>query len=167
MKKYMVILAAISFVVMTGGAYAATTTQTVGASATISKICANGTNGTLAFGSIDPSGGSTVSATGASLAYKCSKGTTFSVTGISGPNGETATTCSASPCTFVGIMKSTGTPADTLGYTLSITTYSGYTGTGFGASVAIPFTGTITVAQFQNAAPHADYVETVTITITY
>jgi len=168
MKKYMVILAAVAIViVMASGAYAATTTQTVGASATISKVCANGTNGTLAFGTIDPSTGSTVNATGASLAFKCSNGTTFSITGISGPNGETATTCSASPCTFVGVMKSTGTPTDTLGYTISITTYNGYTGTGFGASVAIPFTGTVTQAQFQNAVPHADYAETVTITVTY
>jgi hypothetical protein len=168
MKKYMVILATMAFViVMASWVYAANTTQTVGATATILTMCANGTNGTLAFGPIDPSGSSTVSATGANLAYKCSKGTTFSVTGISGPNGETATTCSASPCTFVGVMKSTAVGTDTLGYTLSITTYNGYAGTGFGAAVSIPFTGTVTQAQFQNAVPHADYAETVTITITY
>jgi spore coat protein U-like protein len=64
-------------------------------------------------------------------------------------------------------MKSTAVGTDTLGYTLSITTYNGYAGTGFGAAVSIPFTGTVTQAQFQNAVPHADYAETVTITITY
>jgi len=156
----------------TGGNAPRTGTVTVtipinSVTATVSAVCNSGTNGTLAFGTIDPSGSSTTSATGASLGYKCTKNTTFTVTGISGPNGETATTCSASPCTFAGIMKSTGTPTDTLGYTLSITTYNGYTGTGFGAVVPIPFTGTVTSTQYQNAVPHADYAETVTVTITY
>ena len=170
MKKNMVILAAMTFViVMASGAYAATTTQTVAASATISAICANGTNGTLAFGVIDPSGGSTINGTGAGLAYKCSNGTTFKVTALAGANGGSTPACPASgACTMVGSMKSTSTPADLLAYTVSITSVGApYVGTGFSAAVSIPLTGTITVAQFQNAVHHADYTEVVTVTITY
>jgi hypothetical protein len=170
MKKYIVILMEMAFVVvMASGAYTATTTQSVGATATILTMCANGTNGTLAFGPIDPSGSSTVSATGANLAYKCSKGTTFKVSQLSAPNGETTVTCPASgACSLVGVMKSSSAPTDTLGYTVSITSVgTPYVGTGFGAAVSVPFTGTVTVAQFQNAIPHADYTEIVTVTITY
>jgi hypothetical protein len=137
--------------------------------ATVSAVCNSGTNGTLAFATINPSGSTPASATGASLGYKCTKNTTFKVSQLSAPNGETTVTCPASgACSLVGIMKSTSTPTDTLGYTVSITSVGApYVGTGFSAAVAIPFTGTVTVAQFQNALPHADYSEVVTVTITY
>ncbi|MGD0279258.1 MAG: hypothetical protein ABSC11_08120 [Smithella sp.] len=169
MKKSLVVLAAMVMVIaMVSGVYAANTQQNVVVTATVNPMCKLGTDGTLAFGAIDPGGLSTVNATGASLAYKCSNTTSFLVSQISGPNGETATTCPGSgACSFVGVMKSTGTPADTLGYTVNVTSVGAYIGTGFSASVAVPFTGTVSVAQFQNAVPHADYTETIVVTIAY
>lgn len=169
MKRCLVVLAAMVMVIaMVSGVYAANTSQNVVVTATVSPMCLLGTDGTLAFGAIDPSGSSPVSATGASLAYKCSNTTSFKVSQISGPNGETPTTCPGSgACSFVGVMESAAKATDTLGYTVSVTSVGAYIGTGFTASVAVPFTGAVSVAQFQNAVPHADYAETIVVTIAY
>jgi len=162
MKKYILAVAIVMLIVgMAGSTWAATTSQTVNTTATVQTMCNNGTNGTLGFGSIDPSGGSNVNAVSTGLTYKCSTGTSFSVTAITGGNGASPGTCAG----FNGIMKDAGT--DLLNY--SITCSAGpYSGLGFSpaSAVGINLNGQVTPAQFQNAVPGV-YTDLVTVTITY
>jgi len=164
MKKYLVVLAAMMMVIaMVSGAYALeTTTQTVTASATVSKVCSNGTNGTLAFGTIDPGGSSPVTASSSGLTYKCSTGTSFSVTGINGATGSTSGNCTA----FTGHMKSGAVPENEMNYDI-LCSAGPYVGKGFSEGVSVTLNGTVTVAEYQNAVPHDDYNDLMTVTISY
>lgn len=104
----------------------------------------------LAFGAIDPSSVVNAGAT-ASVLYKCTKNTVSL--------GVTATG---------GLTRNMTGPlvTDLLPYTLALAGDTG-TGTGFGAGqdLTLAVTGTITPAQFQNAAVGA-YSENVTLNIT-
>jgi uncharacterized membrane protein len=164
MKKYLVVLAAMAFVIaMVSGAYAANnTTQTVTATATVSTICKNGTNGTLAFGTIDPGGSSAVTASSSGLTYMCSNGTTFNISAISGATDSISGTCGA----FTGHMVSTVASTDKMSYDIACNA-GPYKGTGFAAGVDVVLNGTVTVAEYQNAVPHADYNDLMTVTIAY
>ena len=113
----------------------------------------------MIFGLIDPSGVSNVTATSAGLTYKCSTGTTFNITGITGGSSSSGTCASF-----------TGTMLDGSGHTLNYNLSCGagpYTGLGFGATsaIGIALNGTITPLQFQNAFAAA-YTDTVTVTVT-
>ena len=164
MKRFMVVLAAMALVIaMVGGAFAADTTfQNVTATATVTGICKNGTDGTLTFGTIDPSSTDPVNATSSGLTYKCSNGTTFNISELASTGAGTTGTCAG----YTGTMKSTGTPDDELDYTATCTA-GPYTGTGFSVAVNVPITGTVTSAQYQDAKPHNDYTDTLKVTISY
>jgi spore coat protein U-like protein len=163
MKKSLVILAAMAFVIaMVSGAFAAVTSQDVAVSAAVSKMCKLGSDGLLGFGTIDPSDTATVSASSTGLTYKCSSGTTFTITQLASAKGSTTGTCAG----FTGTMKSTATPADALAYTVTCTA-GGYAGAGFSTAIPVTIDGTITQAQYQDVVPHTDYTDTLTVTITY
>jgi spore coat protein U-like protein len=163
MKKLMVVLAAMAFVmVMVGGAWAANTAQTVAVSAAVQSMCKNGTNGTMDFGSIDPGDTATVSKTSSGLTYKCSKGTTFNVSQLASTGAGTTGSCTG----YTGTMKSTTTASDTLAYSVTCTA-GPYTGKGFSAATPVDISGTISQSQYQDAVPHGDYTDTLTVTIEY
>lgn len=163
MKRFMVVLAAMALVLsMVSGLYAASTFQNVNATATVTGICKNGTDGTLAFGTIDPSSTSDVNVTSSGLTYKCSNGTTFNISELASTGAGTTGTCAG----YTGTMKSTGTPADELDYTATCTA-GPYTGTGFSVAVSVPISGTVTSTQYQDAKPHDDYTDTLKVTISY
>ncbi len=176
MKKYMVVLAAMVIVVaVAGSTWAATATQTVTTTATVQKVCKNGTNGTLAFGSIDPSGLVDVTASSAGLTYSCSNGTSFNITAIDGGTGGVGGASTGTCAGFTGTMRdNAGAGPHTLDYTLACAAPGAgpYAGQGFGAgsAVSVVLDGTITPAQFQNAyvgAADNAYTDVVTVTVTY
>jgi spore coat protein U-like protein len=159
MKKYILVVAVVMLVVaVAGSTWAAVTTQTVNTTAQVLGLCKNGTNGTLTFAPIDPSGVANVTASSLGLTYSCSNGTTFNITGITG-GSSTSGTCAS----FNGIMTDGG--GHTLNYAL---TCAGgpYAGLGFTNPIAIVLNGTITPVQFQNAFA-ATYTDTVTVEVTY
>ena len=173
MKKYMVVLAAMVMVVaLAGSAWAAgTATNTVTTTATVNTMCKNGTAGTLTFpGPIDPSSGANVAASTTGLTYKCSTGTPFKITSITGGTGGVGGVSAGTCAGFTGLMQDGGgSGPDVLNYTLACGGLGAgpYTGLGFGAgtAVSIVLNGTITPAQFQIANPGA-YTDTVTVTVT-
>ncbi|MBF8258800.1 MAG: SCPU protein [Actinobacteria bacterium] len=61
-------------------------------------------------------------------------------------------------------LKSTGTPADQVLYSLSPLTDS-YTGQGKSTSKSLTITGTVANVDYINAAAHSDYTDSVTVTI--
>lgn len=153
MKNYRAILKAVATVLLTCtvGYAAATDSQTLAASATVTPICKFSTTSTpLAFGSIDPSLSADKVVT-ANVLYKCTKGTASA--GVTATGGLTRT------------MSST-TPVDTMAYTLALSGDT-QTGTGFGSGkdLTMVVTGTITALQYQNVSA-ATYSENVTLNIT-
>jgi spore coat protein U-like protein len=165
MKKYLVVLASMVMVLtMVGGVWAATTSQDVSVSAAVQTMCKNGTDGTMSFGTIDPSSTSAVTATSSGLTYKCSNGTTFNVTELESTKGGQTGTCAS----FTGTMESDSTSGDTLNYNATCTA-GPYTGQGFGTGkgVSVNINGEVTVSQFENAVPHSDYTDTLVVTISY
>jgi spore coat protein U-like protein len=136
---------------------AAADTATLTVQATVSGICKFQTNtATLTLansaGNIDPS--SATSATGSTtLAYKCTKGQSPV---FANNNGLNYTGSSLA-------VKHASLP-DVMAYTLSLTNTGA--GNGFGpAAQTLTMSGTITQANFQNAAA-GSYSDTVTITLT-
>lgn len=132
------------------GLAGATDTQNLTVNATVQSICKFfGTGKTAAFGSIDPSGTSNVTAN-ANVQYKCTNGTT---------PGSLAPTSGGLSRT----MSDGGT--NTLAYSLSIASVTAGTGFGSGQEKSVSVTATITPTQFQNAVA-ATYEEIVELTIT-
>ena len=125
-------------------------TQNLTVSATVQQQCKFfGLGQTAAFGNIDPSGTSDVTAN-ATVKYKCTNGTT---------PGSLAPTSGGLSRT----MSDGG--SNTLAYTLSLASLSAGSGFGSGQEKSIAVTATITPAQFQNAVA-ATYQEVVELTIT-
>jgi hypothetical protein len=116
--------------------------------------------GTLSFGSIDPSGAVSVTAT-TSFAMKCTKGTISTAASDDGGSNFSGTKR----------MKHSAAPTAFLAYAVAYGGDAGFVGQGFGvAAVAhtVTVTGTITPAQFQNAfvtQSGQQYIDTVTITV--
>jgi hypothetical protein len=116
--------------------------------------------GTLDFGTIDPSGGSSVTAS-VSFSMKCTKDTVS--TAATDNNG----------LNFSGAkrMKHSVTATAFLPYTVTYSGDTGFTGQGFGGAAGaqtVTVNGTITPAQFQNALVTTGvqlYSDTVTITV--
>jgi spore coat protein U-like protein len=111
----------------------------------------------LAFGSIDPSGLVNVTAT-TTFTTKCSNGTTESASTDNGGNNLSA---------GQRRMQTTVPTGKFLSYGVAYTGDTTFTGTGFGAGAAntVTVTGTITPAQFQNAAANTTYTDTLVITV--
>lgn len=153
MKIQISFLHVICVTLLTGasGLAAAADSQTLAVTANVPGLCKfSSTSTPLAFGNVDPS--LTVDkVVPVNVNYKCTKNT--SSLGVTAAGGTNRTM--AGP-----------TAADTMGYTLG---FSGGTqaGKGFGPGqdLVLVVTGTITAAQYQNAAAGA-YSENVTLNIT-
>lgn len=130
------------------GFAAAADSTTLAVSATVSGVCKfSATSQPLAFGTIDPSLTTDKTMT-ADVKYKCTNKTnSLGIAGITGAH-------------------SMSSGADSLAYTLAIVGDKG-AGVGFGTGkdLTATVTGTITAAQYQNAAA-GSYTENVALTIT-
>lgn len=133
--------AALIALVSASGIAAAIDSQTLVVTASVTGMCKFSSANTLTMSpaaAIDPSGTADVTMT-RTLNYNCTKG-------VSPTGGVTTTTAN-------GAVRSMTNGAESLAYTLG---WTGDTvaGAGFGAGTAKPvvFTGTITSAQYQNAA---------------
>ena len=110
---------------------------------------------TLSFGTIDPSSTAALTGSGATVSYKCTKGTL--ATGVTLGNG----------LNFLSGSRRMGNGTDFIPYTLSLTGGAA-TGGGFGSGVAasaLTFTGGVAVADFQNVSAGL-YSDTVVMTLT-
>jgi len=135
----------------TWGSVQASGSATVDVTASVSAVCQfSGTMSAIAFGAIDPSAvAGDLTATG-NITYKCTKGTTPTVS-ITGGASRT--------------MTDAGT-GNTIPYSLAMGTHD--TGTGFSASAAatkVQATATISQTNAQDAKAGTTYKETVTLTI--
>lgn len=132
-------------------------TQSLSVTASVTSVCKfnSGQSPVLAFGSIDASGTTGVTATPANVLYRCTNGTSAAVdTAVTGARSMAGQTPLAA--------------TDTLGYTLSFSSGATGTGSGFGASgtaITLVVAGTMTAAQY-NGAKAGSYAETVTLTVT-
>jgi spore coat protein U-like protein len=151
MTKHRAILKAIpAAILLCVSGFAAADTQNMAVSASISAKCKFDTTvaPTMAFGSIDPSGGSNVTAT-ANIVYNCTNGT--SPTSLAPTAGGLNRTM-------------TDGGSNNLSYTLAFDPVVAGSGFSAGKAKTIEVTGTITPAQFNDAVA-ASYNETVGLTI--
>lgn len=136
----------------------ATGTATITVNATVTSKCSVSGTDTVSL-TLDPSSSTDpATATGAGVTYFCSnKVTPGTVTLTSANNAGSGTS---------GLLKSTGTPADTIPYTQSfntpLTAGQGF-GTGKGQTATVKVS--VTLANYQNAAAHSDYADTLTLSI--
>lgn len=156
MKSKLLALALVSAgLVSSSAVMAASTTHVLSVSAAVTGNCRFNTAGptALAFGAIDPSTLVPATAT-ASVTFRCSTGTTSSMTSDDGLN-ETGV---GAPRMFDG--------TNYLPYTMALVG-SAQLGTGHGAGQdkTLTVNGSVAVADFQNATASAGYVDTVTLTI--
>lgn len=140
-------LAAAGFLVLTAGSAMAGGTTTVDVTATISAVCKfkATTMSAIALGAIDPSAISTAKTGTTDITYKCTTGTTPSVTVTGGGTTLTST-------------------AGSLAYTFTLGTADAGTGFSTAGSAKVVGTASIAVAAAQDA-PAGDYTDTVTLTI--
>lgn len=153
MTRTLVAKAAVAVSLALACGIAAADTQSLSVTASVTGVCKFNTGQTpvMAFGAIDPSGTGDITAS-ASVTYRCTKGTTASVS-----NAVTGTRSLAGSGTASG---------DTMAYQLAFTSGNTGTGTGFGAGqdLTLVLGGTITSANYQNKAA-GGYAETVTLTV--
>lgn len=135
--------------------------HTVAVSATVTGTCVvNTSSSTLAFGTLDPASGGSVNATWSGGTFRCTNGTSYTVSsddglwesGSGGSNNRmklsSATNCS--------------TATDCIRYTFSSTT--GGTGAGMTTNISFSVTGSTGISDYQNAAA-GSYADTVTLTV--
>lgn len=158
-----------------GSGSAAAATATFGVTATVEQTCVVGNGATMAFGTLallNVDG--TVVTTGNDDAT-----TTFPVACTAGATGVTFAFDGTAAAGFA--LKSTATPADTIvytlasdsGYTVPIVKATAQTSANFagflanGTNRTLTVYGRIALASAVTAPVHADYADTVTITVTY
>lgn len=147
MTQHRIAALAAALFVSTGGTAMATGSTTVEVTATISAVCkfkATAMTG-ITLGSIDPSTISTAKTGTTDITYKCTNGTTPSVTVLSGGTTLTST-------------------AGTLAYTFSLGTPDAGTGFSTAGSAKVVGTASIAVLAAQDAAA-GSYTDTVTLEI--
>ena len=131
-------------------------TQNLGVSASVTATCKFLTTAqTLTFGAIDPSGTATPSGSGATVTYRCTKGT--AATGVTLGNGGN----------FLTGSRRLGNGTDFIPYSLSLTGGTA-TGAGFGSAItgsALTFTAGIVASDYQNVSA-GTYTDTVLMTLT-
>lgn len=158
MQNYQVIFKSVFASVLgcTMGFATAADTQNLSVTATVSATCKFfSTAQTLTFGTVDPSSAGPISGSGASVSYKCTKGT--AATGVTLSTG-------ANPQAGVRRM---GNGTDFIPYSLSLTGGT-QTGAGFGSAVtasALTFTSAIVATDYQNVSA-GSYTDTVVMSIT-
>jgi hypothetical protein len=101
---------------------------------------------------------------------KCTSGTVFTVKVTSANGAAVNQTCTATGVSSMAL-KSTGTPADTVAYSLACAGdtdgLGNFTGAGFTNAKALGMSVKVLAADAQAAIAHADYADTVTLTISY
>jgi spore coat protein U-like protein len=154
MKKLLGLAMVLGLVLLTGVAFAADT-NTVTVTANVVGTCRfNSATSTLAFGSLDPGVGGDVNAS-ASTTFWCTKNASYAITdddGLyeTGPNANR--------------MQHATTLTEYIPYTFSYNPTSG-TGDGRTSPITLNISGTVTFANYENAAA-GDYADTVVLSIT-
>jgi len=154
MNTKILALALVAAGLVSGNALAASSTNTLNVTASVTGTCKFNSAGpsTLAFGAIDPSSATNATAT-TNVTYRCTKGTTSSVTTDNGSNYSAPNKR----------MKDSGT-----NYLVYSTALVGGAqvgiGHGAGNDLTLTVNGTVAVADFQNAAA-GSYTDTVVLTI--
>jgi spore coat protein U-like protein len=154
MKKLLGLAMVLGLVLLTGVAFAADT-NTVTVTANVVGTCRfNSATSTLAFGSLDPGVGGDVNAS-TSTTFWCTRNASYSISDddglhASGPNANR--------------MEHTTTAGEFIPYTFSYTPATG-TGNGRTSPITLDISGTVTFANYQNAAA-GDYADTVVLSIT-
>ncbi len=101
---------------------------------------------------------------------KCTSGTVFTVKVTSGNGAAVDQTCTTSGVSSMAL-KSAGTPSDTVPYTFACSGDTDglghFTGAGFNTAKALGMSIKVLAANAQAAVAHADYSDTVTLTISY
>ena len=145
--------AAAAAILTLAAGFAAADTQSLAVSASVKAVCKfnSGQTPALAFGEIDPSLSGDKTAT-ANVLYRCTNGTSASVTDVTGPRN----------------MSGSGTAAgEMMAYTLAFDSGASGTGSGFGSGkdITLAVSGKITATQYENAMV-GSYADTVTLTVT-
>ena len=155
MKRLLGLVMVLGLVLVFSGVAMAADTNTVTVTANVVGTCRfNSAASTLAFGGLDPSTGLDVNAS-TSTTFWCTKNATYSV---SDDDGLYETGANANR------MRHATTLTEYIPYSFS---YSPTTGTGNGrtSAITLDISGTVTFANYQNAAA-GDYADTVVVSIT-
>lgn len=156
MKKLLVVavVAVAALIVMMTGSEVMAAENTLTVNGTVIGTCKfNTPTSTLSF-ILDPSLATDATAT-TNPAFWCTRGASYAAVTDNGVN-------------FVGTqkkMKSAGTPAELINYSVALSPASG-TGSGKGTPISLVVTGTVLNADYINAMALNDYTDTVVITIT-
>jgi spore coat protein U-like protein len=154
MKKLLGLAMVLGLVLLTGVAFAADT-NTVTVTANVVGTCRfNSATSTLAFGSLDPGVGGDVNAS-TSTTFWCTRNASYS---ISDDDGLHETGVDANR------MQHVSSPTEYIPYTFTYNPTSG-TGNGRTSPITLNISGTVTFANYQNAAA-GDYADTVVLSIT-
>jgi spore coat protein U-like protein len=101
---------------------------------------------------------------------KCTSGTVFTVKVTSGNGTAVNQTCTTAGVSSMAL-KSAGTPADTVAYTFACKGdtdgLGNFTGAGYNTAKALGMSIKVLAANAQAAVAHADYADTVTLTVSY
>jgi len=152
-KRLAGLMMGLSLVLLTGVAFAADI-NTVTVTANVVGTCRfNSATSTLAFGALDPGTGADVNAS-TSTTFWCTKNASYSITDDDGLY-ETAVNSNR--------MRHATTLTEYIPYTFSYNPTSG-TGDGRTSPITLNISGTVTFANYQNAAA-GDYADTVVISI--
>lgn len=155
MTRKKVLFLALATVLAPPAVTAASTTHNLNVSATVVGNCRFIDAGptALAFGSIDPSSATNATAT-ATVNFRCTTGTTSSIASVVGAND-------------LGGVHRMNSGTDFMPYTVGFGGTDVQPGSGHGAAgnKALVVTGTVAVADFQNAPASTGYVDTLVLTI--
>ena len=167
MKRFMVLLVAMMIVMtVVGGAFAASTSESVTVNGSVSGLCKPGTSGVMSFSIPDPSAPGPIAATiTTDASVFCSNGAPFTVQAASTNFGAPAATCASLSGGITGQLKD---GANTMNYTFTCGTAGG-TGAGFagGNDQKLTIAGSIAQAAYINAPVSALYADTILLTISY
>lgn len=155
MRKLVVLAMVLGLVSVLGSTAFAQQTNTVTVSANVVGTCRFvSPTSTLGFGGLDPSSGADANAS-ATATFWCTRGAAYSITDDDGLY-ETGANANR--------MRHTTTSTEFIPYSISYTPATG-TGSGPQTPITLNISGTVTFANYQNAAA-GDYSDTVVLTIT-
>jgi hypothetical protein len=136
-------------------------THQVSVSASVTGTCVvNTATSTLSFGALNPGTGGTVNAAWSGGTFRCTNGTTYTVSSndglwesASGGGSNRMKLSTATDCS---------TPTNCIRYTFG--SAAGGTGSGMTTNISFNVTGTTNLADYQDAA-EGSYADTVTLTV--
>ena len=176
MRKVLFIAMLLTFTVMADGSSASTpsgfSSANITVSAAVAPACQEGQHGSFPNPlTIDSQSVSDQTfPASADETVVCTNGTVFTVKVTSGNGTAANQTCTSSGVSSMAL-KSMGTPADTISYTFVCggdTDGAGhFTGAGSNTPRALGMSIKVLASNAQSAIAHADYADTVTLTITY